>query len=373
MNIIRGIPVFGPPDPQSLEQIERCAPGAVKAALMADHHKGYSVPIGGILAYDGMVSPSGVGYDIACGNKAVRLDIKAEAIRQDIDRLLDAIWTQVSFGVGRKNNERVDHDLFDDPAWNLRGVAPHKQMAREQLGTIGSGNHFVDLLVDADGDLWVGVHFGSRGIGHKTATYFLEAGHAPKGMDALPLLLPVGSALGDDYIAAMTLAGRYAYAGRDWVCQKVASILGGRIIEEVHNHHNFAWLEDGLWVIRKGATPAYPGQMCFVGGSMGDLSYILRGLDTPLSTFTMNSTIHGAGRTMSRTQAKKTITPDEMTEWLVREGVRLRGAGLDEAPQAYKRIADVLAEHLDTVEVIHTLRPIGVLMAGANEFDPFKD
>jgi len=200
---------------------------------------------------------------------------------------------------------------------------------------------------------------------------------------------PVHSDLGAQYVGAMKLAGEYAYAGRDWVCARVVSLLGASILEEVHNHHNFAWLEEHggrtLWVVRKGATPAFPGQRGFVGGSMGDVSVILEGVESALGNETLYSTVHGAGRVMGRMEAKgkytKTgecvragrVTPEMMHEWVVRENVELRGAGLDESPHCYKRLPDVLAEHAETIRILHTLRPLGVAMAGANEFDPYKD
>jgi len=266
VKIVEGVPVWGDPiDEGALKQIVNCSKTAERAAMMADHHLGYAVPIGGVVAYSDSISPSGVGYDIACGNKAVLTDLRAEDIQKDISRLMDLIWNNLSFGVGRRNDTTtVGHDLFDDAAWKISAVSPLKQMARQQLGTIGSGNHYVDLFSDEQGRVWIGVHFGSRGLGHKTATYFLKAGGAKDGIDVDPLVIPVKSALGSDYLACMSLAGRYAYAGRDWVCSEVARLLGAEILEEVHNHHNFAWREshDGkdLWVVRKGATPAFPGQ-----------------------------------------------------------------------------------------------------------------
>jgi tRNA-splicing ligase RtcB len=190
MKEIEGIPVWGDPvDESAFSQIKNCAKTADAAALMADHHKGYAVPIGGVLAYYEHISPSGVGFDIACGNKAVLIDIPAAEIRKNIRKIMDDIWHNLAFGIGQKNNICVDHPLFDDPAWKLRAVAPHKKMAQEQLGTIGSGNHYVDLLEDEQGRTWIGVHFGSRGLGHRTATYFLEAGGAKDGMNVDPLIL----------------------------------------------------------------------------------------------------------------------------------------------------------------------------------------
>jgi tRNA-splicing ligase RtcB len=392
MKIIKGVPVWGDPvDNGALAQILNCSKTAECVAMMADHHKGYAVPIGGVVAYSDRISPSGVGYDIACGNKAVLTNLRAIDIQKDISRIMDLIWNNLSFGVGRRNDSTtVDHDLFDDDAWKIGAVSSLKEMARQQLGTIGSGNHYVDLFSDEQGRLWVGVHFGSRGLGHKTATYFLKAGGAKDGMDVDPLVITASSPLGSDYLACMSLAGRYAYAGRDWVCSEVVRLLGAEILEEVHNHHNFAWRENhggkDLWVIRKGATPAFPGQKGFVGGSMGDNSVILEGVENDEAQYSLYSTVHGAGRVMSRTAARgkinyKTgkvisrgaISREMMNEWICRQGVTLRGAGTDESPQAYKRLPEVLKHHKSSVNILHTLKPIGVAMAGENELDPFRD
>ena len=386
------IKVFGPHEESTLTQIRRSASheSVQGAVLCADGHKGYAVPIGGVLGYENHISPSGVGFDIACGNKAVRLDVSAADVRRDIKFILDEIWNNLEFGIGRSNDTVVEHELFDDETWKLKAMQPLKQMARNQLGTIGSGNHYVDLFADERDRVWVGAHFGSRGLGHKTATFFLNAGGAKDGMDVDPLVLEVGTPLGDDYLACMALAGRYAYAGRDWVCGEVARLLGASILEEVHNHHNYAWLERhsgrDLWVVRKGATPAFPGQKGFVGGSMGDQSVILEGLASPEATAALHSTVHGAGRVMSRTQARgkinrktgQVIAPGSvsramMQEWLREKNVELRGAGTDESPHCYKRLPDVLGYHAGSVRVLHTLTPLGVAMAGENEHDPFKD
>lgn len=391
MQYVENIPIWGDPiDQGALSQIKTCALEADAVALMADHHKGYAVPIGGVVAYRDAISPSGVGYDIACGNKAVLLDLPASEVRAKIKPIMDEIWRSLSFGVGLNNSKPVDHDLFDDPAWQIPAVKSLKQTARNQLGTIGSGNHYVDLFADELDRTWIGVHFGSRGLGHKTATYFLDAGGAKDGMDVAPLILPTASDLGEQYLSCMALAGRYAYAGRDWVCAEVARILGATILEEVHNHHNFAWREThngvDLWVVRKGATPAFPGQRGFVGGSMGDISVILEGVDSPEAQTALHSTVHGAGRVMSRTAARgkinyrtgKVIAPGKisremMNEWIQQQGVELRGAGTDESPHCYKRLPEVLNHHANTIKIVHTLQPLGVAMAGENEFDPYKD
>ena len=274
--------------------------------------------------------------------------------------------------------------------------------ARGQLGTVGGGNHYVDVFADEGGALWVGVHFGSRGFGHTVASGFLALGQGRKWGEHAPereVLLDLEAPIGHDYWHLMNLAGRYAYAGREWVARKVVSILGANEVELVHNHHNFAWREthDGeeLVVVRKGATPAFPTQKGFIGGSMGDDAVIVRGaavspeanpLTAQLQREALYSTVHGAGRVMSRTQAAgkrnwKTgkilspglVTPEMMTEWLSAKGVILRGGGLDESPHVYRRLPEVLAAQGETIAVLHTLRPLIVVMAGPNEFDPYKD
>src|SRR5205823_6385544 len=283
-----------------------------------DHHPGYSQPIGGGIAYEGYVSPSGVGYDIGCGNKAACTELTGAGLEQlgGVESVMREITSRISFGMGVPAKERVDHPVLD----KIRSAdfAPQRelaQLAESQLGTVGSGNHYVNLMEDEDGRIWVGVHFGSRGFGHKTASGFLALaqrlafdGKAHEGeMDSPPVLFEVGSELGDAYVAAMELAGEYAYAGRDVVVDKVLEILGAEAVHEVHNHHNFAWREQhfgrSYWVIRKGCTPAWPGQEGFVGGSMGDESVILEGIEGEDSPPALFSTVPGAGRIMSRTQA----------------------------------------------------------------------
>jgi tRNA-splicing ligase RtcB len=407
------IKTFGPVDGRSLAQLERCmeAGDAAFGVLCADHHPGYSQPIGGGIAYEGYVSPSGVGYDIGCGNKAAR----TELTRADLDALggveaiMREITRRISFGMGVPAQERADHPVLE----RIRNAefAPQRklaQLAESQLGTVGSGNHYVNVMEDEEGLIWVGVHFGSRGFGHKTASGFLALaqglpfdGKAREGeMDSPPVLFEVGSELGESYVAAMELAGEYAYAGRDVVVAKVLEILGAEAVHEVHNHHNFAWREEHFgrdyWVIRKGCTPARPGQEGFVGATMGDESVILEGVESKEAEESLFSTVHGAGRLMSRTQAAgrfryrkqvvngRTVRVQEqvkpgIVDWpavqarLREQGIVLVGGGADEAPEVYKRLPDVLAAHAGSVRVKQRLRPLGVAMAGRDVYDPYKD
>ena len=429
------IKTFGPVDERSLDQLKRCmaAGDAEFGVLCADHHPGYSQPIGGGIAYEGYISPSGVGYDIGCGNKAALTDLKVDDLDAlgGVEPLMREITRRVSFGMGVPASERADHPVLDKI--RCADFAPQRklaQLAESQLGTVGSGNHYVNLMADEDDRVWVGVHFGSRGFGHKTASGFLALaqglpfdGRATEGeMDSPPVLLGTGTELGESYVAAMQLAGEYAYAGRDVVVAKVLEILGATPVREVHNHHNFARREEHFgrtyWVIRKGCTPAWPGQEGFVGGSMGDESVILEGAASAENEQALYSTVHGAGRVMSRSQAagrvrrrKRWACRDRdcdyacegggecpthpgrplmkvwveeqlrpgLVDWpavqarLREQGIVLVGGGADEAPEVYKRLPEVLAAHGDSVRVKHRLRPLGVAMAGRGVQDPYKD
>lgn len=385
--------ILGEHDERTKQQMARCMSiGSVAGGVLcADGHLGYAQPVGGVIAYEEHISISGVGFDIACGNMAARLNVKHHAINDRIGTIVADIARNISFGIGRVNAEKVDHALFDSDRWNEVPEIKHlKGMARDQLGTVGSGNHYIDLFGDEDGWIWIGVHFGSRGLGHKTATTFVKLAGGADGIDVEPTIVHHDSELGQKYIAGMSLAGEYAYAGREWVVERVRAIIGGAVTDVVHNHHNFAWHERhgnrDLWVVRKGATPAFPGQRGFVGGSMGDNAVILSGIESDEAAANFYSTVHGAGRVLSRTQARgkrnrKTgevlapglITHQEMQAWLRARGVLLHGGDVDEAPQAYRRLPEVLAHHANTVKIEHTLRPIAVVMAGAEVFDPFKD
>jgi tRNA-splicing ligase RtcB len=380
---------------------------------------------------------TGCGFDIGCGNKAVQTNLTTANLANlgGTERVMDEITERISFGMGVPARERVEHPVIEKIAEAPFEPQRHLvDLARNQLGTVGSGNHFVNLFKDEQDAIWVGVHFGSRGFGHKTASGFLALAQGKKfgdravegEMDSPPVLFEVDSDLGQAYIEAMTLAGDYAYAGRDVVVDKVLEILGAEAVHEVHNHHNFAWREEhfgrSYWVIRKGCTPAWPGQEGFVGGSMGDDSVIVEGIEGEDSQPALFSTVHGAGRVMSRSQAAGRIKRQTVLECSVRDcdfsvpareyagercakhpdskmrkarkerqiraglvdwpgvqarlreqGIVLVGGGADEAPEVYKRLPDVLAAHAGSIRVKHTLKPLGVAMAGRDVFDPYKD
>lgn len=406
--------IFGQHEETTLIQFEKIRAQARHAALMADGHQGYVMPIGGVAAYDNKVSVVGVGFDIACGNAAIRTNLTLDTfgdrpgrINTALTSLADEIAAMVSFGVGRKNradDAPTDHALFEDAAWDAvpaKHCQALRDKARSQLGTVGSGNHYVDVFVDERGFIWVGVHFGSRGFGHTVASNFLALGQGKAWGEKVPeteVLLDLSDPIGHDYWALMNLAGAYAYAGREWVARKVVALLGGEELDLVHNHHNFAWKEthlgEDLVVIRKGATPAFPGQKGFIGGSMGDDAVIVQGLPREMASAdvvalqesALYSTVHGAGRVMSRTRAagkrdrrtgrqitRGDVSPDMMRAWVKEKGVIVRGGGVDESPHVYRRLPDVLAAQRGTVQVLHVLRPVIVVMAGDNEVDPYKD
>ena len=427
--------IYGHHDERVIAQLRRCVEqeDGARGVLCADGHLGYSAPIGGVVAYREHVSPAAVGYDIGCGNLAVRTNLSADAdFRDALPGLMDRIFAEVSFGVGRRDGRAADHEIID--GIRQADFKPQRKLARlaaEQLGTVGAGNHYVDLFSDEHDRVWIGVHFGSRGFGHRTASGFLALakGHGFEDrvregeMESAPDVLHVGSELGAAYLSAMELAGDYARAGREVVVAQVLAILGARALESVHNHHNYAWRErhagQEFFVVRKGATPAFPGQRGFVGATMGEPAVILEG--TPAGEPALFSTVHGAGRAMSRTQAagrsrRRWACGNRDCDWVqppgsvkprricpscgssakgfrrrwVREtagaidwpatvadlaakGIELRGANAEEAPGAYKRLGEVLAQHGDTIRVVHTLTPLGVAMASGDTPDPYKD
>lgn len=428
----RDLTTFGEADERTLQQMYNCldVQSGAKGVLCADNHLGNAQPVGGVVAYRNRISVSGVGYDIGCGNKAVRTNLKAADV--DVPAIMDEIERRIAFGIGPNPGEKApDHAVLD--AIREADFAPQRALldkAANQLGTVGGGNHYVDLFEDEDGWLWIGVHFGSRGFGHKTANGFMHMANGrpfqtseecKEDLMATPITFRTDSEEGQAYIAAMTLAGEYAYAGRDVVVDRVLEILGAQAEWSVHNHHNYAWVEEHFgeswYVVRKGATPAWPGQYGFVGSTMGEDSVILQGAEglgprnarSDLQQSALFSTVHGAGRAMSRSRAagkqKKrwacnnrdcnwfqpphTHKPEDgkcpecghpklSKQWIqmqqgeidwnaehgdVTSRLELRGGGAEEAPGAYKRLPEVLEAMGETIEIVHTLRPIGVAMA----------
>src|ERR1700738_4947253 len=236
--------VFGEHDEGTLAQMRNCmgVGNVVAGTVCADGHLGYAQPVGGVIAYEGQISISGVGFDIGCGNMAARLDTPFAAIQDRVGEIIRDVARVISFGIGRRNEERVEHELFDDgDAWRASDMEAYRQKAAGQLGTVGSGNHYVDLMRDEEGLVWIRVEFRRRGVGQQRATRYLKAAGGKDGMNVPPAVIDEDSEIGRRYIAAMQLAGRYAYAGREWVIERVRRIIGGNATDMVHHHHNYAW------------------------------------------------------------------------------------------------------------------------------------
>lgn len=371
-------------EPGALEQmVNACKlPIAVRGALMPDAHQGYGLPIGGVLAVKDAVIPYAVGVDIACRMKMTVLDLPVSMLRGQQEQLTKAIHAETRFGVGAEFKNRRDHDVMDDD-WSVTPVtATHKDKAWGQLGTSGSGNHFVefgeltltkpDLGLEAGTYLALLSHSGSRGTGADVAAYYSKLAmrlHPELPRELMHLAwLDLDRQEGQEYWAAMQLMGRYAAANHELIHRFIARHLGARVLLDVENHHNFAWREthngEEVIVHRKGATPAGVGVLGIIPGSMGTAGFIARGLGEPES---LNSASHGAGRRMSRTAAKASFTWHDVKKFLAEHGVTLISAGLDEAPMAYKDIESVMAAQADLVETVARFEPRLVKMAPGDE------
>jgi tRNA-splicing ligase RtcB (3'-phosphate/5'-hydroxy nucleic acid ligase) len=370
-------------DPAAHAQMRKACevPNAVGAALMPDAHVGYGLPIGGVLACENAVIPYAVGVDIACRMKLSVLDLPVEAFVSQRNRFREALNGGTKFGVGVAHNPPQDHAVMDED-WSVSRITREKKdTAWKQLGTSGSGNHFVefgtltlaeradDLNLDAGEYVALLSHSGSRGAGAAVcATYSQIAQRLlPKRYTDLGRLawLSLDSHEGQEYWAAMNLMGEYAAANHAVIHRLVTKLLGAHVISGVENHHNFAWKEwhNGreLVVHRKGATPAGAGVLGVIPGSMSAPGFVVRGRGEPAS---FNSASHGAGRQMSRTQANNTFRFNAVQRELEASGIEVLAAGADEAPGAYKDIHSVMAAQQDLVEVIARFDPKVVRMCG---------
>lgn len=355
-------------------------PIARAGALMPDAHMGYGLPIGGVLAVENAVIPYAVGVDIACRMKLSILDIEPGDLKKNPGRFEIALQRGTRFGMGSVHETPQDHQVMDQD-WNVtRTTREKKDTARKQLGTSGSGNHFVEfgslkvIQMDRQLGLAPGVytallsHSGSRGTGASVCSVYSNIARAqlPKSLSTrFGYLgwLSLDSEAGQEYWNAMNLMGDYAAANHDVIHRLVSKFLGGRIIAGVENHHNFAWKEihDGkeLVVHRKGATPAGKGILGVIPGSMATPGFVVRGKGNAAS---LESASHGAGRRMSRTAARQKYTWNSVRNTLSDRGIRVISAGADEAPGAYKDIHSVMAAQTDLVEVIGQFDPLIVKM-----------
>ncbi len=389
-------------------QMERACllPVSVAGALMPDAHVGYGLPSGGVLATDNAVIPYAVGVDIACRMKMTVLDIPLRNLERKQDRLTRAIETETRFGIGANFKERRAHDVLDAD-WSVSPITKqNKDKAWSQLGTSGSGNHFVEFgIFTAHGPIRFGVspsvgsaseppeggipnelpagtyvallsHRGSRGTGtavcdHYSKIAFAQFPDLPSELKRLAWL-SLDSAEGQEYWAAMELMGQYAAANHACIHRHIAENLGAQVLLDLENHHNFAWKErhviDGVEreviVHRKGATPAGAGVLGIIPGSMATPGYVVSGKGNAES---LHSASHGAGRAMSRQAANEKFNWEDVYRFLKQQGVTLMSSGLDEVPMAYKNIREVMAAQADLVTVLGEFMPKLVKMAPAGE------
>ena len=371
-------------DANARQQMENACqlPVSVAAALMPDAHVGYGLPIGGVLATDNAVIPYAVGVDIACRVKLTVLDLPINSLQRREMDLIRAIEAETRFGIGAEFKHRRTHPVMDSD-WSVSPVTQRfRDKAAAQLGTSGSGNHFVEFgeftAADKQLSLEPGTylallsHSGSRGTGAQVCDYYSRLARAkhkdlPKELSYLAWL-DLDSADGREYWAAMELMGQYASANHHLIHKHIARHLGAGVLLDIENHHNFAWQErhDGrdLIVHRKGATPAGAGVLGVIPGSMASPTFVARGKGNADS---LNSASHGAGRVMSRNKARESFNWKMVKPYLDERGVKLISAGLDEVPMVYKNIEAVMAAQTDLVEPLARFFPRLVKMAPAGE------
>lgn len=378
--------VFGPENIEqgAITQMEVAMklPITVAGALMPDAHQGYGLPIGGVLATRNAVIPYGVGVDIGCRMALSIYDIPENHFLENESKYKRELiaWTKFGAGAGWQGKYRAEHDILDRSEFNMSPFIKNLQeKAVHQLGTSGGGNHFVEFgIIEFEADdeklnikkgkyLALLTHSGSRGLGATIAGYYTRLA---KELCKLPneaanlAYLDMNSAEGQEYWMAMNLAGDFASACHEVIHARLAKAIGGQVLAKVENHHNFAWKEfhqgEELIVHRKGATPASKDVMGIIPGSMTAPGFLVRGKGDANS---IHSASHGAGRQMSRTQAIKSLSKDEMRKVLKDHGVTLIGAGLDEAPMAYKNIEAVMAAQMNLVDVVAKFTPKLVRMA----------
>ena len=372
-------------DREAVLQMQNAAklPVAVAGALMPDAHPGYGLPIGGVLATENAIIPYGVGVDIGCRMCLSVFDINPKELSEKIQFYTRELNEATLFGTGRQFETFQEHEIMERKEFNeIVMLRPLKDRAAYQLGTSGSGNHFVefgeidvtreDPILKISPGKYIGLlsHSGSRGLGANIANYYTklakEKVYLPGEAGNLAWL-NLDEDAGMEYWLAMTLAGDYASANHHIIHQKIARQLGLEPIRMVENHHNFAWKEryEGKEVIvhRKGATPAGKDVLGIIPGSMTAPGYIVKGRGEPASLF---SASHGAGRQLSRSAALKTVTREDLEAVLKKHGVTLLGGGLDESPFAYKNINEVMRSQDSLVDIVGRFTPKIVKMDDAS-------
>ncbi|MCJ8330772.1 MAG: RtcB family protein [Lentisphaeria bacterium] len=371
-------------DVKAIEQMQNACdlPVAEAGALMPDAHLGYGLPIGGVLATENAVIPYAVGVDIACRMKLSIFDMPVSILEGQKDKLINILNNETRFGMGSEFENPRMHDVLDQD-WSVTDTTKRmKDKAWRQLGSSGSGNHFVEYGVfsitedkyglDAGEYLALMSHSGSRGAGAQVCQFYSKLAkekhsYLPKQLINLAWL-DMDTADGQEYWAAMNLMGDYAAANHACIHKHIAKALKADVLFSVENHHNFAWKETHfgkeLYVHRKGATPAGEGELGIIPGSMADPAYLVKGKGLESS---LKSAAHGAGRLMSRTQAKNSFTWHQANKYLQERNVTLISAGIDEVPMVYKNIDEVMAAQTDLLSVEGKFQPRIVKMADPGE------
>lgn len=361
-------------------------PVAVAGAMMPDAHLGYALPIGGVIALDDAISPSFVGYDIACRMSLTILDVSVDEFMRDRISYADALLHSTAFGKGSNTHGKHDHDVMYDSRWEYFDACKRlKALAQSQLGSSGGGNHFADIVtgVVVDHASWMPLdvgtefvalmtHSGSRGTGHKLATHYCKLAAAEtrattRGIHRDYAWLSMSHDAGREYFAVMNLMGEYARANHEIIHHEFMKRTEILPIAHFENHHNFAWrLENGTYIHRKGATPAGLGIPAIIPGTSGSTSYLCMGLGNVDS---LESASHGAGRPFSRTEAKRRHDQKFVDGWYKSRDVMTFGLAHDETVMAYKDIEQVMNAQHELVEIVASMEPKVVVMGGGKADD----
>lgn len=343
----------------AMEQFETCmdSPFVVQGALMPDAHTGYDAPIGSVFATKDVLYPAWVGYDIGCGMSAIKLDADKDEVQAKSKQIYDNIYRDIPVGFNtHKEDQNWDGRLL--PHTSVAADQFESRRALKQLGTLGGGNHFIEVGYDEHGDVWIVIHSGSRGMGHGIAGHYMKAAK-DEGLNGA---LDDASPIGIDYKVDLEYALQYALANREHMIGAVVEVLNRRLDgvtadtqSFINRNHNHAEFKDGLWIHRKGATHAETGMRGVIPGNMRDGSFIVVGKGNADS---MCSSSHGAGRVLGRKAAKRELNMEDFTATMDGVLAKVCEDTLDESPGAYKNIFDVMAQQTDLVDVVHHVKPL---------------
>lgn len=337
-------------------------PYVVRGALMPDSHFGYTLPIGGVIATVDFILPSYIGFDIGCGMVAIRTSFNADSVRDDKKKIFDQIYRDIPVGF---NHNKVDSiwEHQDDVEFDATDFMEETfaKNGLKQLGSLGGGNHFIEIGADANNQVWIIIHSGSRGIGHHVASHYMALAHPEGKKSEGHFGFDTNSKEGQHYIQDMNFCLEYALANRKEMISRVIKAIQrstdgeGYWSELINRNHNHAQFKDGVWIHRKGATHAEAGMMGVIPGNMRDGSFIVRGKGNQDS---MYSSSHGAGRVLGRNEAQKVLNMEQFTDAMVGIQARVRKDTLDESPFAYKDIFDVMRQQSDLVDIVAHVKPI---------------